>query len=133
LRQGKDIQARMLNLERNIQQQQALSGKWIIRVADYFIEKERHQGLLQKILEEEYIDGQSIYMQPPQLLSPSAKLLAFTSFIKKKSVAGDQMTGKLTLTNNPPNEDREKLSSPWCKVIILLTSVRPSPAPLPCC
>ncbi|WP_354623183.1 LysR family transcriptional regulator [Psychromonas sp. MME2] len=62
--------------------QQAIAGKGIIRVANYYVDKEIQSGSLQKILENEYIHGQSIYLLHPQLIYPSAKLKAFISFIQ---------------------------------------------------
>jgi len=64
--------------------QQALAGKGIIRVADYYVERELQQGTLQKVLEKEYIDGQSIYLLYPQLIYPSEKLKTFIQFVQEK-------------------------------------------------
>lgn len=64
--------------------QQALAGKGLIRVPDYYVEKELKQGDLQKVLENEYIQGPSIYMLHPQLIYPSEKLKAFISFVQER-------------------------------------------------
>ena len=64
--------------------QQALAGKGLIRVADYYVDRELKQGTLQKVLENEYIHGQSIYVLHPQLIYPSAKLKAFISFVQER-------------------------------------------------
>ena len=64
--------------------QQALAGKGIIRVANYYVDKEIQSGRLQKILPSEYIHGQSIYLLHPQLIYPSAKLKAFISFTQEQ-------------------------------------------------
>lgn len=64
--------------------QQALAGKGIIRVANYYVDRELKQGALQKVLENEYIHGQSIYVLYPQLIYPSAKLKTFISFVQER-------------------------------------------------
>lgn len=64
--------------------QQAFAGKGIIRVADYYVERELQQGTLKKVLENEYIHGQSIYLLHPQLIYPSEKLKTFILFVQQK-------------------------------------------------
>lgn len=64
--------------------QQALAGRGIIRVANYYVDEALKQGRLVKVLEDEYIEGQSIYLLHPQLLYPSAKVTAFIQFVQKQ-------------------------------------------------
>lgn len=64
--------------------QQVLAGKGIMRVADYYVDREVKQGALQTLLEEEYIDGQNIYLLYPQLIYPSAKLKTFITFVQQR-------------------------------------------------
>ena len=70
--------------DHHLLKQQALAGKGIIRVANYYVERELTQGTLQKVLEDEYIHGQSIYVFHPQLIYPSAKLKHFISFVQER-------------------------------------------------
>ena len=64
--------------------QQALAGRGIIRVPNYYVDEALKQGRLVKVLEDEYIEGQSIYLLHPQLLYPSAKVTAFIQFVQKQ-------------------------------------------------
>ncbi|MEH6454572.1 MAG: LysR family transcriptional regulator, partial [Psychromonas sp.] len=48
--------------ENNLLKQMAVQGKGIIRIADYYVNKELQQGKLQRVLIDQYIDGQSIYI-----------------------------------------------------------------------
>ncbi|MFT6986241.1 MAG: DNA-binding transcriptional LysR family regulator [Psychromonas sp.] len=68
--------------DHHLLKQQALAGKGIIRVAQYYVDRELEKGTLQRVLEDEYIHGQSIYLLRPQLIYPSAKLKAFISFVQ---------------------------------------------------
>lgn len=70
--------------ENHLLKQMAVEGKGIIRIADYYVAKELQQGKLQRLLVDQYIDGQSIYILHPQLIYPSAKLSAFTAFVQEK-------------------------------------------------
>lgn len=67
--------------------QQAMAGKGIIRIATYYVDRELQQGTLQRVLEDEYIDGQSIYILYPQLLYPATKLKAFITFVQERFVS----------------------------------------------
>lgn len=69
--------------------QQALAGRGIIRVADYYVDKEIEQGRLIKILDNEYIEGQGIYLLHPQLIYPSVKVTAFIEFVQARLVTTD--------------------------------------------
>ena len=73
--------------DHHLLKQQALAGKGIIRVANYYVDREMQQGTLQRVLEAEYIHGQSIYILYPQLLYPSAKLKAFIAFVQERLVS----------------------------------------------
>jgi len=64
--------------------QQALAGRGIIRVANYYVDRELQQGRLIKVLESEYIEGQSIYLLHPQLIYPSVKVTAFIRYVQEK-------------------------------------------------
>lgn len=70
--------------ENHLLKQMALEGKGIIRIADYYVMKELKAGKLQRILTDQYIHGQSIYMLHPQLIYPSAKIDKFTAFLQEK-------------------------------------------------
>ena len=67
--------------------QQALAGKGLILVPDYYVDIELQQGTLQKVLENEYIKGPSIYVLHPQLIYPSEKLKSFISFVQESLVS----------------------------------------------
>ena len=73
--------------DHHLLKQQALAGRGIVRVANYYVDKELQAGRLQKVLEDEYIPGLSIYLLYPQLIYPSAKLKAFITFVL------DRLTG----------------------------------------
>jgi len=64
--------------------QQALAGRGIIRVPNYYVDRELKQGRLIKLLESEYIESQSIYLLHPQLIYPSAKVTAFIAFVQEQ-------------------------------------------------
>ncbi|MCG6201468.1 LysR family transcriptional regulator [Psychromonas antarctica] len=70
--------------ENHLLKQMAVAGKGIIRIADYYVMKELQQGKLTRVLTDQYIQGQSIYILYPQLIYPSAKISAFTAFVQDK-------------------------------------------------
>ncbi|WP_166371662.1 LysR family transcriptional regulator [Psychromonas sp. SA13A] len=69
--------------DNNLLKQMAIQGKGIIRIADYYVTKELHQGKLQQVLTDQYIQGQSIYILHPQLIYPSAKINTFMAFVQE--------------------------------------------------
>ncbi|PKG40387.1 LysR family transcriptional regulator [Psychromonas sp. Urea-02u-13] len=69
--------------DHHLLKQQALAGKGIIRVANYYVDKALKRGTLQRVLENESVPGLSIYVLHPQLIYPSAKLKAFISFVQE--------------------------------------------------
>lgn len=71
--------------ENHLLKQMAIEGKGIIRIADYYVMDALQQGKLQKVLEDQYIDGQSIYILHPQLIYATAKLRAFMDFVQQKT------------------------------------------------
>jgi len=70
--------------DHHLLKQQALAGRGIVRVANYYIDRELKEGRLQKVLTHEYIHGQSIYLLYPQLIYPSEKLKAFITFVQER-------------------------------------------------
>jgi len=70
--------------DHHLLKQQALAGRGIIRVADYYVDKELNRGTLQKVLKKEHVSDQSIYVLHPQLIYPSAKLKTFISFVQER-------------------------------------------------
>ena len=70
--------------DHHLLKQQALAGRGIIRVANYYVDREFKEGRLKKVLEAEYTYGQSIYLLHPQLIYPSAKLKAFIAFVQER-------------------------------------------------
>jgi DNA-binding transcriptional LysR family regulator len=70
--------------DHHLLKQQAIAGKGIIRVANFYVDNEIKQGTLQKVLGDEAVHGQSIYALYPQLIYPSEKLKVFISFVQKK-------------------------------------------------
>ena len=70
--------------DHHLLKQQALTGRGIVRVANYYVDRELKEGRLQKVLENEYIPGLSIYLLHPQLIYPSAKLKAFIAFVQER-------------------------------------------------
>ncbi|WP_375753292.1 LysR family transcriptional regulator [Vibrio sp. HN007] len=70
--------------ENHILKQQALSGEGIIRIANYYVDKEIKKGLLEQVLTEETLTAQnSVYLFYPQVIYPSVKLKAFVSFVRE--------------------------------------------------
>ena len=69
--------------DHHLLKQQALAGKGIVRVANYYVDKELREGALQKVLESEYSEGLSIYLLYPQLIYPSEKLKMFVAFVQQ--------------------------------------------------
>ncbi|WP_206019788.1 LysR family transcriptional regulator [Pseudomaricurvus alkylphenolicus] len=60
--------------------QLALQGRGIIRLPEYFIDREVESGKLVKVLEREKIRGQKIFIIHPQQIRQSARLRAFIDF-----------------------------------------------------
>jgi DNA-binding transcriptional LysR family regulator len=69
--------------------QQALAGRGIIRVANYYVDKELKEGRLIKVLENEVIDGPRIFLLYPQLIYPSAKVTAFIQFVQDRLMTSE--------------------------------------------
>lgn len=69
--------------ENPVLKQQALEGKGIIRVPSYYVKDELANGTLEEVLSDENT-GQfnTLHLLYPQLVYPSAKLVAFTEFVK---------------------------------------------------
>jgi DNA-binding transcriptional LysR family regulator len=67
--------------DNNMLKREALLGNAVIRVPQYFVEKEVKSGVLEKILSDEYLDnGGVIQMIYPQLIQQSTRLDAFIQF-----------------------------------------------------
>ncbi|MCM2678862.1 LysR family transcriptional regulator [Echinimonas agarilytica] len=73
----------MVNNQNQVLKQQAIAGEGLVRIADYFVEQELEQGMLEKVLEHEYVEGQGIYLFYPQSPYPSAKLSAFVAWVER--------------------------------------------------
>ncbi|AXR06885.1 LysR family transcriptional regulator [Salinimonas sediminis] len=84
LKQGPvDINGWLATNENHLLRQQALKGKGIIRVANYYVADDIARGELQVVLPEECLPmGNSIYLFHPQLVYPSQKLKTFTRFVR---------------------------------------------------
>lgn len=70
--------------ENHILKQQAILGEGIVRIANYYVEKEIEKGLLEQVLTQETLTAQnSVYLFYPQVIYPSVKLKAFVSFVRE--------------------------------------------------
>ena len=69
--------------DHHLLKQQALNGRGIIRVANYYVDQELENGTLQKVLEDEFVQGQNIYLLYPQLIYPPEKLSTFIAFVQE--------------------------------------------------
>lgn len=71
--------------ENHLLKKMAIEGRGLIRIADYYVMDALQQGKLEKVLEDQYIDGQSIYILHPQLIYATAKLSAFMDFVQQQT------------------------------------------------